>query len=81
MCIRDRFKAVVNNDEFDQLNEKFLLSPKKLMDLRALVSKHYRDKLNPEDLLDIKLMHESYTFLDELTQLLGLGAIYNFQKN
>jgi succinylarginine dihydrolase len=76
-----RFKAVVNNDEFDQLNEKFLLSPKKLMDLRALVSKHYRDKLNPEDLLDIKLMHESYTFLDELTQLLGLGAIYNFQKN
>ena len=51
------------------------------MDLRALVSKHYRDKLNPEDLLDTKLMHESYTFLDELTQLLGLGAIYNFQKN
>ena len=51
------------------------------MDLRALVSKHYRDQLNPEDLLDIKLMQESYTFLDELTQLLGLGAIYNFQKN
>ena len=76
-----RFKAVVNNDEFDQLNEKFLLSPKKLMDLRALVSKHYRDKLNPEDLLDIKLMQESYTFLDELTQLLDLGTLYNFQKN
>ena len=76
-----RFKAVVNNDEFDKLNEKFLLSPKKLMDLRALVSKHYRDQLNPGDLLDIKLMQESYTFLDELTQLLDLGAIYNFQKN
>jgi succinylarginine dihydrolase len=76
-----RFKTVVNNDEFDKINEKFLLSPKKLMDLRALVSKHYRDQLNPEDLLDIKLMQESYTFLDELTQLLDLGAIYNFQKN
>jgi succinylarginine dihydrolase len=76
-----RFKAVVNNDEFDKINEKFLLSPKKLMDLRALVSKHYRDQLNPGDLLDIKLMQESYTFLDELTQLLDLGAIYNFQKN
>ena len=25
------------------------------MDLRALVSKHYRDQLNPEDLLDIKI--------------------------
>jgi len=75
-----RFKAVVNNDEFDKLNEKFLLSPTKLMDLRALVSKHYRDKLYPEDLLDIKLMQESYTFLDELTQLLDLGDIYNFQR-
>ena len=76
-----RFKVVVNNDEFDQINNKFLLSSKKLMDLRALVSKHYRDKLNPEDLLDIKLMQESYTFLDELTQLLDLGTLYNFQKN
>jgi succinylarginine dihydrolase len=26
------------------------------------------------------LMEESYTFLDELTQLLELGSIYNFQK-
>ena len=43
--------------------------------------KHYRDQVSPEDLLDIKLMQESYTFLDELTQLLDLGAIYNFQKN
>ena len=76
-----RFKTVVNNDEFDQINNKFLLSSKKLMDLRALVSKHYRDKLYPEDLLDIKLMQESYTYLDELTQLLDLGSIYNFQKN
>jgi succinylarginine dihydrolase len=76
-----RLKTVVNNNEFDQINNKFLLSSKKLMDLRALVSKHYRDKLYPEDLLDIKLMQESYTYLDELTQLLDLGSIYNFQKN
>jgi len=56
------------------------LNPEKLMDLRSLVSKHYRDKLNPEDLLDIKFMEESYRFLDELTQLLDLGSIYHFQK-
>ena len=75
-----RFKTVVNDDEFNQVNKKFLLNPKKLMDLRSLVSKHYRDKLNPEDLLDIKFMEESYRFLDELTQLLDLGSIYHFQK-
>ena len=50
------------------------------MHLRALVSKHYRDKVSPEDLLDITLMEESYAFLDELTQLLDLGSIYYFQK-
>jgi len=75
-----RFKTIFNNDEFNQINEKFLLTPKKLMDLRALVTKHYRDKLNPEDLLDNNLIQESYRFLDELTQLLDLGNVYDFQK-
>ena len=75
-----RFKAVVNSDELDKINKKFLLSPEKLINLRALVSKHYRDRINPDDLLDIKLMEESYLFLDELTQLLGIGSIYSFQK-
>ena len=75
-----RFKITVNNDEFNQINEKFLLTPKKLMDLRALVTKHYRDKLNPADLLDNNLLQESYRFLDELTQLLDLGNVYDFQK-
>jgi len=75
-----RFKAVVNSDELVKINKKFLLSPEKLINLRALVSKHYRDRINPDDLLDIKLMEESYLFLDELTQLLGIGSIYSFQK-
>ncbi|MDC1043021.1 N-succinylarginine dihydrolase [Gammaproteobacteria bacterium] len=75
-----RFKAVVNSDELDKINKKFLLSPEKLINLRALVSEHYRDRINPDDLLDIKFMEESYLFLDELTQLLGIGSIYSFQK-
>jgi succinylarginine dihydrolase len=75
-----RFKAVVNSDEQDKINKKFLLSPEKLINLRALVTKHYRDRINPDNLLDIKLMEESYLFLDELTQLLGIGSIYSFQK-
>lgn len=70
----------MNSDELDKINKKFLLSPEKLINLRALVSKHYRDRINPDDLLDIKLMEESYLFLDELTQLLGIGSIYSFQK-
>ena len=75
-----RFKTTVNNDELNQINKKFLLTPKKLMDLRALVTKHYRDRLNPADLLDTNLIQESYRFLDELTQLLDLGNVYDFQR-
>jgi len=76
-----RFKAVVNDEEFAGLDDRFLLNPQKLMDLRALITKHYRDQLTPEDLIDVKFMEESFTFLDELTQALELGSIYNFQKN
>jgi len=75
-----RFKAVVNDEEFSGLNDKFLLNPEKLMSLRALITNHYRDELRPEDLFDVKLMNESFTFLDELTQSLELGSVYHFQK-
>jgi len=47
--------------------------------LEAWVKKHYRDRLTPEDLADPALLEESRRALDELTQLLGLGAIYPFQ--
>ncbi len=43
------------------------------------VQKHYRDELHPADLADPQLLEESRRALDELTRLLGLGAIYPFQ--
>ena len=50
-------------------------------DLAAWVERHYRDRLAPEDLADPLLVRESLTALDELTQLLGIGAVYPFQLN
>ena len=41
---------------------------------------HYRDALHPDDLADPDLLDEVRTGLDALTQLLGLGAIYDFQR-
>ena len=73
-------KLLVNDEEFSQVNQKFLLNPKKLIDLRSLVSKHYRDNLSPEDLMDIQLMEESYTFLDELTQLARFRHLFTISK-
>ena len=48
--------------------------------LSAWVKRHYRDRLLPGDLADPSLLVESRRALDELTQMLGLGAIYPFQR-
>jgi succinylarginine dihydrolase len=48
--------------------------------LDAWIEKHYRDRLSPQDLTDPMLLVESRTALDELTQILGLGSLYDFQR-
>ena len=47
---------------------------------RAWALRHYRDRLTAADLADPQLLNESRTALDELTRLLGLGALYDFQR-
>ncbi|MET0391102.1 MAG: N-succinylarginine dihydrolase [Polyangiales bacterium] len=48
--------------------------------LAAWINKHYRDQLAADDLRDPQLARESMTALDELTQLLHIGAVYDFQS-
>ena len=48
--------------------------------LDAWIERHYRDRLAPQDLTDPALLQESRTALDELTQILGLGSLYDFQR-
>jgi succinylarginine dihydrolase len=48
--------------------------------LDAWIAQHYRDRLAPEDLADPALLTESRTALDELTRILGLGPLYDFQR-
>jgi succinylarginine dihydrolase len=48
-------------------------------DLVAWVKRHYRDRLVPADLCDPALARESFEALDELTRILKLGSIYDFQ--
>jgi succinylarginine dihydrolase len=48
--------------------------------LASWVMRHYRDRLQPSALGDPALLVESRTALDELTQLLGLGSLYPFQR-
>jgi succinylarginine dihydrolase len=48
--------------------------------LDAWIEKHYRDRLASADLADPRLLDESRTALDELTQILRVGSLYDFQR-
>jgi succinylarginine dihydrolase len=49
--------------------------------LVAWVERNYRDRVVLDDLADVKLMEESYRAVDELTGILGLGSVFEFQGN
>ena len=44
------------------------------------VTRHYRDRLLPADLADPALAREGLAALDELTRILRLGPVYDFQR-
>ncbi|HTJ93806.1 MAG TPA: N-succinylarginine dihydrolase [Pararobbsia sp.] len=48
--------------------------------LTAWVERHYRDRLELNDLADPQLLVDTRTALDELTRLLGIGSVYAFQR-
>ncbi|MCK0767376.1 N-succinylarginine dihydrolase [Chromohalobacter canadensis] len=74
-----RLRVALSSAERQALGGRVLLDEALHGDLTAWVERHYRDRLAPEDLADPQLAQESLTALDELTQLLGIGAVYPFQ--
>lgn len=75
-----RLRVPLTDDETRALGGRVLLDDALHAELGAWVDKHYRDRLVPGDLADPKLAREVMTGLDELTRLLGLGAVYDFQR-
>lgn len=49
-------------------------------DLTAWIERHYRDRLEGSDLADPRLLAEVRTALDELTRIVGVGSVYEFQR-
>ena len=77
-----RLRVVLTDAELAVANPKMLLNDLLFTQLSSWVSKHYRDDMAPDDLGDPKLMRESFTALDALTGIMGLGSdFYPFQRN
>jgi len=66
--------------ESASLGARVLLDESLEQELQAIVSRRYRDRLALADLADPELLSEARTALDELTQALGLGSVYDFQR-
>jgi succinylarginine dihydrolase len=49
-------------------------------ELETIVTRRYRDRLALRDIADPELVDEAHRALDEITQALGLGAVYDFQR-
>jgi len=77
-CLRQRI--VLRDEERKAVGARVFLDDALATELEAWIRRHYRDRLAATDLRDVDLWRESCTALDELTKILRLGAIYDFQR-
>jgi succinylarginine dihydrolase len=75
-----RLRVAVNEAELNAINPNLFMNDALFTRLNTWVDQYYRDQLAQQDLADPQLLIESRTALDELTQILGLGSVYHFQR-
>lgn len=75
-----RLRVPLTEAELAAIRGRVVLDEALDAELVAWVEKHYRDRLAPEDLADPQLTREADAALDALTQILGIGSVYAFQR-
>jgi len=74
-----RLRVLLTDQELSCVHPGVILTDALYQQLCVWVARHYRDSLQAIDLADPKLLDESRRALDELTKLLALGSVYEFQ--
>lgn len=75
-----RLRVALNEAEAAAMHQGVVMTDVLYGQLVAWVEKHYRDRLTPSDLADPALAIEVHAALDELTTILGLPGLYEFQR-
>jgi succinylarginine dihydrolase len=75
-----RLRVVLDEAQRAAVHPAAWLAPARHAELKDWVQRHYRDRLLPADLADPLLLDESRSALDQLTQILQLGSLYDFQR-
>ena len=76
-----RLRVALTDAEASTLGARVLYTHALGARLESWVGKHYRDRLSPDDLGDPLLVRATYSALDELTGILELGSVYDFQRD
>jgi len=75
-----RLRVPLTETELDRMNAGVRLAPERHARMIEWVDQHYPESLSQKDLGDPQLLERSRAALDELTRLLNLGPIYDFQR-
>ncbi|MDX1634026.1 MAG: N-succinylarginine dihydrolase [Marinobacter sp.] len=75
-----RLRVALTHQELAAMHAGVLLTDQLYERLTIWVEGHYRHELSQDDLADPMLLDESRHALDELSGILGLGSIYDFQR-
>lgn len=75
-----RLPIHLTDAEIEQVHPGVFLTDTLYNQLTEWINTHYRESLAPNDLADPNLVDEVQTALNELTHILDLGHIYDFQR-
>lgn len=75
-----RLRVVLTEAEVAAIGDRAIVDESRIAALEQIVKRRYCDRLELSDLADPALLDESRTALDEIGQVLGLGAVHDFQK-
>ena len=75
-----RLRVAMNERQIDSIKPSVFINDDLYAQLVTWVEKHYRDELHNDDLRDPAIIDEFRTAFDELSRILNLGSIYDFQR-
>jgi succinylarginine dihydrolase len=75
-----RLRVPLEDAELAALGARVIVDDALDAELAAWIERSYRDRLEAKDLADPALAREAMTALDELTRILRLGSVYDFQR-
>jgi succinylarginine dihydrolase len=76
-----RLRVLLTDAERAAVGARVFVDDALLEELESWVRRHYRDRLVADDLADPALLDECRHALDELTRILRLGSVYDFQRS